>query len=110
MIIHRLSISCKNIKNDNLANHFTMTVDFINILFFITSSVSINHGLGLITTKKLSLLLCTKRTNPIQQWQGVLWDQQFHPWECSNHSAMIPYYERYTILWNGKMNTNELKI
>ena len=92
----------------------TMTTVFGSILSSITIYVSINHFLWLIT-KKLSLLLCTERTNYMLlrtnmiRWTKILWRiNDFGHDKCSNQSsqirALIPYYE------NKKMNRNEQRI
>ena len=65
-----LCIACIN----HMSYFSTMNADFRNISFSTSSSfVNINHCFRLIT-KNLSLLLCIKRTNHIQGWQGVSWE------------------------------------
>jgi len=67
-LIFKLELKWKIMFSITCINHMsclsTTTADFRSISSFVTSSVSINHFFWMII-KKLSLLMCTKRTNPM---------------------------------------------
>jgi len=116
LIIIKLELRWKTMPCIARINHmsclYTMTANIRSISSSKTTSVSIIHCFWLIT-KKLSLLVCTNRTNHMLlktnmiRWK-ILWGiNNFGHNKCSNQSsqirALIPYYE------NKEKNKDEQK-